>query len=147
MKKIIIIAIALLVFLQTSTAKTMLNHEMIISISKQGTADITERFVFGLEGKEITEFDDISRTLTSDLSAWNEFDSLIKIYSRKNTSIVKISSTKISQGQFGYEIKLNYKVENFAKVKYANGRIGEKGRELKEWLRSIKVKYKKLNEL
>ncbi len=38
-------------------------------------------------------------------------------------------------------------IENFANVKYANGKIGEKGRELKEWLRSIKIRYKKLNEL
>lgn len=38
-------------------------------------------------------------------------------------------------------------IENFANVKYANGKIGEKGRELKEWLKSIRVRYKKLNEL
>ena len=122
MKKIFAIAVIFLVFLQISSAKTMLNHDMIIDVSRQGTAEIIERFVFGLEGSEIFEFDEISRTLTNDVSIWNDFDIRIKTYAKDNTSIVKISSTKISQGQFGYEIKLEYEVDEFAKVIETQGR-------------------------
>ena len=111
-----------MLLLNTGLAKNLLNHDIIIDVSKQGTALVTERFVFGLEGDEIKQFDDISATRTNNLNAWHNFDSQVNKYVLGNSSALKISTTKISQGQFGYEIKLEYSVKNFAKKTETKGR-------------------------
>lgn len=122
LKKFYIIFILTILLLNTGLAKSLLNHDIIIDVSKQGTATVTERFVFGLEGDEIKQFNDISITRTNNIEAWHNFDNEVNKYVLGNSSIPKISTTKISQGQFGYEIKLEYTVKNFAKKIKTEGR-------------------------
>ncbi len=122
MKKIYLILILFVLIANTTMAKTLMNHEIIVDVTKQGSANVVERFVFGLEGDEIKQFDDISATRTNNLETWHEFDNRINQYVLGNTSGIKISTTKINQGQFGYEIKLEYSIKNFAKKVDTEGR-------------------------
>ncbi len=122
MKKAFLIILLISIMATGTLAKTLLNHDIIIDVSKKGAASVTERFVFGLEGDEIKQFEDISATRTNDLNSWHEFDTRINKYVVGNSSAVKISTTKISQGQFGYEIKLEYTVSEFAKEVKTQGR-------------------------
>ena len=122
MKKAALILILLFLLVNTSMAKTLMNHEIIVDVSKQGTANVIERFVFGLEGDEIKQFDDISTTRANDIQAWHQFDNRINQYVLGNSTGMKISTTKINQGQFGYEIKLQYTIKNFAKKMRMEGR-------------------------
>ena len=122
MKKTIITLFILSILLTTGISKTLLNHDIIVDVSKQGTATITERFVYGLQGEEVKQFNNLSITRTNDLKAWHEFDNNINQYVVGNTSGIKISTTTINQGQFGYEIKLEYSIEQFAKKINTQGR-------------------------
>ncbi len=120
MKKIFALAIILLIFAQLGSAKKLISHDISIEV-KESNAAVTERYLLGLNVTEANEFDNISKTSASELKAWQEFYDKIKV-SLKSYDNLMISSTKIGGGQFGYEVKLEYLVENFSPIIEEQGR-------------------------
>jgi len=112
MKKTLSFLLIFLIIASPVIAKKIVSHDISIEV-KDSNASVTERYLLGLNSTEAVEFDNISITSTSELSAWQRFYDKINV-SLKNPENLMISSTKIGGGQFGYEVKLEYSVKNFA---------------------------------
>jgi hypothetical protein len=114
MKNTLIAVIALLVIMPTAFCASQLEHDVLVEINTAGNATVTESFVLNLNENEETLFDTISQKSTNNLTEWQKLYSDIQPYVLGNITSFQISTSKISGGQFGNEVRLEYTISDFA---------------------------------
>lgn len=113
MKKLVLL-FCFVLLISPVLGKELLTHDTVININEQGDAEITERFVLSLNEFESSQFEQLSQLKTMDVSTWNNFYYEINTYAIGEISSMKISTTQISGGQFGNEVRFEYEVAGFA---------------------------------
>ncbi len=119
--KILLTLIMLGIIIQAGFGKKLYSQDISIEVLEDGSAIVNEKYLIDLNQTEAQEFNNISKQNPSNLTAWQNFYSIIKP-SVINPKDLMITATKIGGGQFGYEILLTYKVEKFAELKQEKGR-------------------------
>ncbi|MFH0986708.1 MAG: hypothetical protein V1911_01525 [Candidatus Micrarchaeota archaeon] len=121
--RFILFAAMMAVLIGSGSAATLQNHDIYVQVGETGDAAVIENFVLTLTESEAYSFDKLSER-NAQLEEWTGFSDSIKTNMlNASAESIEISTTKISGGQFGYQVQLKYTASGLAKPVSEAGRI------------------------